>query len=119
MALRTAASSSTSRIFDGASGDVARVGAGGRHRRLWPRAKRAGTGAWSFPARGLALDRDLAAGLSHEAEHHAESQPGPLPLLLGREKRLEDARRDLGGHAMPGIGHRDADEPALAQVDPP
>ena len=44
-------------------------------------------GSRIFPAG----DIDISAGLLDEAEDHAQPQSGALALLLGREKRFEDA----------------------------
>src|SRR5581483_3331645 len=38
----------------------------------------------------LAVDLGMAAGLLDEAVDHAETQPGALADLLGREERFED-----------------------------
>jgi hypothetical protein len=51
------------------------------------------------PPAGLAVDVDVAARLLHEAEHHAEAEPGALARLLGGEERLEHAGEHLRRHA--------------------
>ncbi|MNL07206.1 hypothetical protein D3C87_1278760 [compost metagenome] len=48
----------------------------------------------------------MPAGLPDKAVHHAQAQPGALPLGLGGEEWLENLRLDLGRHARTGIGHR-------------
>ncbi len=58
---------------------------------------------------GLAVDFDMAFGLLDETIHHAEPEPGALPLRLGAEKRLEHLLDHLRGHAAAGIRHRHHD----------
>ena len=56
-----------------------------------------------------ALDRDVAAGLPHEAVDHAEAEPcSPADLLCG-EERLEDPIQRFRSHAATGIFHREPD----------
>src|SRR5947207_7188718 len=43
----------------------------------------------------LALDCDVSAALLHDAIDRGQSEPRPLPLLLGSEERLENARLGL------------------------
>jgi hypothetical protein len=51
----------------------------------------------------LGVELDVAAGLSHDAVHGGQSQPGPLALGLGGEERLEGAGDHLRGHARAGV----------------
>jgi hypothetical protein len=55
------------------------------------------------------LDRDRAARLVDDAVHRREPQPGPLPRLLGREKRLEDSLTDLVRHTDAGVADDERD----------
>ena len=50
------------------------------------------------PAARLAVDSDVAARLVDDAVHRREAETGALPLLLGREERLEDSGLRLGVH---------------------
>ena len=45
----------------------------------------------------------MAAGLLHEAVHHAQPEPAAGAWALGGEERLEYPLPDLGRHAGPGI----------------
>src|SRR5919201_2743818 len=59
--------------------------------------------------RGAALARaahpDRSAQAVHQARHDREPEPDPLPRLLGREERLEDAFAVLVRHAGAGVGY--------------
>src|SRR5215211_8754607 len=61
------------------------------------------------PATGLARELDVAARLLDDAIDRREPEPGPPPLLLGREERLEDAFLRLAIHAGAGVAHRHHD----------
>ena len=49
----------------------------------------------------LALEIDPAAALLHDPVDGRQPEPGALPLLLGREERLEDVRRTSPGMPCP------------------
>ena len=56
------------------------------------------------------VDLDLAAvPLHHDAPGDVEPEAGALADVLGREERLERARRDLRRHARAGVGDLDDD----------
>src|SRR5436189_4836023 len=52
----------------------------------------------------FAFDFDTSAVLPHDRVGHRETEPGPLPDRLGREKRLEDPIQMVGLDAGAGIG---------------
>ena len=58
------------------------------------------------PARS---DPHLAAGLLGETIDHRKPKASALADGLGREKRLEGARHDIGRHARAGVGYADRD----------
>ncbi len=55
----------------------------------------------------LAIDRDVAAALFHDAVAGRETKPRALALLLGGEKWLEQSRLHLGRHPAAVIGDRE------------
>src|SRR5258708_4829256 len=50
-----------------------------------------------------AVDPDVAVRLLDEAVDHAETEPGTLADILGREERLEDAIQHVLRHALSGV----------------
>src|SRR6516225_3253593 len=64
----------------------------------------------------LAFDRDRTASLLGKGIHHAQSKPGTLSGLFGREERLEGLAPDLLAHAAPVVAHRDHDVIAWIEV---
>src|SRR5512138_2216456 len=55
---------------------------------------------------GRLLELDRAAVLLRDLVADGEAEPGPLPLCLGGEERLEDALRDLRADARAGVRDR-------------
>ena len=83
--------------------------------------RRRGLGARQIDRHGraladLALDADFAVRLVGEAEDLAEAEAGALADRLGGEEGLERALAHFGGHAAAGVGDRDADIFAGADV---
>src|SRR6266567_3225882 len=50
-----------------------------------------------------------AAALLDEAIHLRQTEPGPLPHFLGREKRIESFGENFLGHARARVADRDHD----------
>jgi hypothetical protein len=72
----------------------------------WRGGRRGGGGevqAEDGAATGLGLHVYAAAGLGHDAVHDGQSYPEAVADGSGGEERLEDARRDVGPHAGPGV----------------
>src|SRR5215212_4180247 len=56
---------------------------------------------------GLAVDRDMPAGLLHEAVNLGQAEARALADRFGREERFERPRRHLGRHARTRVADRD------------
>src|SRR5690606_39338727 len=67
------------------------------------------------PLPRLAVDPDVAATLLHDPVDGAEAEPGPLPLLLRGEERLEDSLPRALVH--PGTGVADDEDDVGAGLE--
>ena len=114
-ALSSSASSSTARMR---RREKTRDGVVSAHRRARRRHHRGGGNAHAErrPLPRPAVDVHLAAQAAHDAERDRQAEPGAHPARLGREERLEDARRRLGRDARPVVRHLDDDVVAVVEA---